>query len=113
MLKLAFIYKEHGTLRYVMFLYTKIQTIRKKQDVLRYVFIYQNMDTLRYAIFHWIFEIGGGRGTFFYAKNNALCVEFLYPKKMHLTLHFNTKILALCIKFSKKKTIHFALRFYI
>ena len=38
-LKLAFLYKKHDTLRYVTFLYTKIQTLRKKQDNLRYVFI--------------------------------------------------------------------------
>ena len=36
-LKLAFIYKNYDTLRYVTFLYTKIWTICKKQDNLRYV----------------------------------------------------------------------------
>ena len=35
-LKLAFIYKKHDTLRYVTFLYTKSQTLRQKQDNLRY-----------------------------------------------------------------------------
>ena len=35
-----------------MFLYTKIQTLCKKQDNLRYVLIYTKIDTLRYAIFH-------------------------------------------------------------
>ena len=54
-LKLAFIYKNYDTLRYMIFLYTKIQTLRKKQDNLRYVFIYKNPDILRYAIFQWIF----------------------------------------------------------
>ena len=38
------------------FLYTKIQTLCKKQDNLRYVFIYKNLDTFRYASFHEIFE---------------------------------------------------------
>ena len=39
-LKLAFIYKNHDTLRSVTFLYTKRQTLHKKQDKLRYVLIY-------------------------------------------------------------------------
>ena len=34
-LKLVFINKKHDILRYVMFLYTKIQTLREKQDNLR------------------------------------------------------------------------------
>ena len=55
-LKLEFIYKKYETFWYVKFLYTKIQTLRKKQDNLRYVFRYKNPDTLRYAIFHRIFE---------------------------------------------------------
>ena len=51
-LKLAFAYKKDDTLCYVSFLYTKIQTLRKKHDHLRYVFIYKKLDTLRYASFH-------------------------------------------------------------
>ena len=51
-LRLAFIYKNHDTLRYVTVLYTKTQTLRKNQDNLRSVFIYKNQDTLSYAIFH-------------------------------------------------------------
>ena len=31
-------------------LYTKIQTLQKKEDNLRYVFIYKNMDTLRKTV---------------------------------------------------------------
>ena len=38
-LKLAFIYKKDDTLRYVRFLYTKIQTLRNKKDNLSYLFI--------------------------------------------------------------------------
>ena len=53
------------TLFYVTFLYVKIQTLRKKQDNLRYVFIYKNPDNLRCAIFHRIFEIDGGEGGHF------------------------------------------------
>ena len=33
--------KKHDTLRYVKFLFTEIQTLRKKQDNFRYVFIYK------------------------------------------------------------------------
>ena len=44
--------QKHDTLRYVTFLYTKTQTLRKNQDNLRYVYIYIYPDTLRYAIFH-------------------------------------------------------------
>ena len=87
-LKLEFIYKNHDTLRYVTFLYTKIQTIRKKQDNMCYVFMYKNTDTLRYAILHGIFEIGrGGRGHF-------------HMQKIHFVLHFYTQ-----------KTMYFPLRF--
>ena len=87
-LKLEFIYKKHDTLRYVAFLYTKIQTLRKKQENLRYIFMHKNPNTFHYALFHEIFEIGGGGGT------------FLYAKTMRFAIHFYTK-----------KTIHFALRF--
>ena len=44
---LAFINKKHDTLGYVKFLNTKIQTLRKNQDNLRYIFIYKKPDTLR------------------------------------------------------------------
>ena len=47
-LKFVFTYKKHDTLRYVIFLYTKRQTLRKKQDNFCYVFIYKNPDTLKY-----------------------------------------------------------------
>ena len=75
-LKLAFIFKNHDTLCYVTFLFTKSLTLRKKQDNLRYVFIYKNPAVLLYAIFHWIFEISGGGGTYIRKKNNVLCVTF-------------------------------------
>ena len=87
-LKLAFIYKKHDTLCYGMFLYTKILTLRKKQDNLRYVFMLKNPDTLHYAIFHWIFEICAGGWKILIAKNNALCVTFLYAKNNALWVTF-------------------------
>ena len=72
-LKMAFKYKKHDTLRYVTFLYTKSDTLRKKQDNLRYVFIYKNPETLRYGIFYIIVGIGGGGG--------------YIQKTMHFALH--------------------------
>ena len=54
-LKLVLQYKNDETLRYMTFLYTKSQTLGKKQDNLRYVFLYKNPGTLRYAIFDRIF----------------------------------------------------------
>ena len=41
-------------------------------------FIYKKSDNLRYAIFYEMFETGGGGCTFLFAKNNALCVTFIY-----------------------------------
>ena len=70
-LNLVFIYKKHDTLRYVMFLYTKRQTLRKKKDNLRYVYIYKNLDTLHYAIFHWVFLIDGMGGGIFICKKQC------------------------------------------
>ena len=101
-LKLEFTYKKHDTLRYVAVLYTKMQTLSKKLDNFCYVFIYKKSDTLRYAIFHGIFEIGGGGRAFLYEKNNALCVTFLYSKNN-----------ALCVTFLYTKGRQFALHLYI
>ena len=79
------------------FLYTKYQTLHKKQDNLRYVFIYKNPETLRYAIFYWIFEIGrGGGGVFLYPKNNALCITFLYYKTSIMFYMQKSGTFALC-----------------
>ena len=80
------VYKKHDTLRYVTFLYTKILTLRKKQDYLRYV-LYTKSLTLCVTQFYVIFEIGGGEGPFFYAKK-ALCVIFLYAKNNALYVKF-------------------------
>ena len=68
------------------FLYTKSQTLHKNLDNLHYLFIYKNPDTLRYAIFHRIFEIGGGGGG--YAKNNTICITLLFAKKYVLYVTF-------------------------
>ena len=95
------------------FLYTKIQTLLKNQDNLRNCFIYKNPDTLCYAIFHGIFEIGGGGGIFIF-KNNALCVTFLYEKTMQFALYFYIqRNKHFKLRFNMQKTMHFELRFYI
>ena len=66
----------------------KIETLQKpKQFAIR--FNIQKPGTFRYAIFHWIFEICGGGGTFIHLKNNALVVTFLYWKKIHFALRFS------------------------
>ena len=61
-LRLEFIYKKHDTFRYVKFLNTKSQALRKKQDNLRYVFIYKNLALLRYAIFIEFLKFAKGGG---------------------------------------------------
>ena len=60
-----------------LYIYTKSQTLCKKQVNLRYVFIHKSPDTLYYAIFHKIFEIG----IYIYKKHYTLrYVTFLYTK---------------------------------
>ena len=51
-------------------MYSKSQTLFKKQDNLRYGFIHKHPDTLRYAIFHEVFETGN----YMYTKSMTLCV---------------------------------------
>ena len=76
----------------VMFLYTKIHTLRKNQDKVRYIFMYKKADNLRCTIFHGILKlaVGGGGG------------HFQMQNTMHFALHFYLQ-----------NTMHFALRFYI
>ena len=85
-LKLAFAYKKHDTLRNVTFLYTKIQKLRKNKDNLRYVFIYKNL-TLSVTQFYGILEIGGGGGGV-YTKKIQFELYFYMQKTMHLLLRF-------------------------
>ena len=109
-LKFAFIYKKYDSLRYATILYTKIQTLRKKQDNLRCVFMYKNPDTLRYAIFMGFLKMAEGGGHFymqktmhftlnFDKKNNALSVTFYLQKFKHYALHFYMQKNALCVAF--------------
>ena len=100
-LNLAFNHKKHDTLCYWTFLYTKIQTLRKKQDNLRSVFMFKNPDTLHQAIFIEFLEFAEGGGIFT-LKNSSLCVTFLYLKNN-----------ALCLTFYIQKARHYALYFYM
>ena len=97
-LNLAFICKKRDTLHYVTFLYTKIQTLRKMKDNLRYAFIYKDPDTLRYAIFHWIFEIGEG-GHFFIQKIMYFALNFYKQNKCNFRYVFNTESFTLSVTF--------------
>ena len=72
-----YIYKKHDTLRYVTFLYTKSQTLRKKQDNLRYVFIYKIRHFCATRFFIEFLKFAEGGGHFIYL-NNVLSVTFLY-----------------------------------
>ena len=53
-----------------LYINTKIQTLLKKQQILRYVFIHKNPNTMCYAIFHEIFETG----IYIYTKRIKICV---------------------------------------
>ena len=59
-----FIYTKSKKIAKCLYIYTKSQTLCKKQDNLRNFFIYKNPDTLRYPISHENFKIGGGGGIF-------------------------------------------------
>ena len=80
-------------------LYTKIQTLFKKQDNLRYVFIYKNPDlcVTRFLLNFRNWRRGEGIFiwknnalfvTFLYANNNALCVTSLYANINSLCVTF-------------------------
>ena len=59
------------------FLYTKIQTLFKKQVYFRYVFIYKKQDTLRYTISHEFLKL-----VLLYKKHHTLCcVTYSYTKR--------------------------------
>ena len=87
MLKLAFIYKKHDTFRYVNFLYKKIQTLRKKQENVRYVFILKNPEHL--TSYDSLLKFGNCRRGGSYMKKTIHCeLHFYMQKKMHFALHF-------------------------
>ena len=113
-LKLEFIYKNHDTSRYVTFLYTKMQTLRKKQDNLCYVLIYKirTLYVTRFLLNSWNWRREGV--AFLYAKSNAFCVTLYLQKTMHYALRFYIqKPRHFALHYYMQKTIHFALRCYI
>ena len=71
-LKLAFIYKNHDTLRYLTFLYTKSETLCKKQDNFSYIFIYKIRTLCVTRFFMEFLKLAEG-GAFLNTKNGALC----------------------------------------
>ena len=87
----------HFALREV--LSTKIQTLHKNQDNLRYVFIYKNMDTLCYVILYGIFILAeGGKGEGGNGLSKKLCtLRYIFGRKKQFTLRYvlNTKIYTL------------------
>ena len=109
-----YIYKNHDYLRYVKFLYTKSHTLGNKQDNLRYIFFIKKSWHFALHNFSWNFWNLAERGVFFYTKNNALCVKFLYEKTMYFSLHlYVQKSRHFASHFYFQKTMHFELRFYI
>ena len=100
-LKLAFyVFKNYDTLRYVTFLYTKIHSLRKRKDNLRYIFMIQKAWHFALRDFSWNF-LKLAEGLFlFLTKNNGLCVEYLYAKNNAISVKFlYTKSLTLCVTF--------------
>ena len=58
-----YIFKKYDTLRYVTFFYSKSQTLRKKQDNLRYVFLHTKTLTLCVSrLFMEFLKLAGGGG---------------------------------------------------
>ena len=86
-----------------VYIYTKRETIFKKQDNLHYVFIYKKPDTLRYAIFIKLLKLA-----FIYTKTIKLCVmlRFILKKKRHFE---KTKTIWVTFIYIYKAS-HFALR---
>ena len=91
-LKLAFIYIQkacHFALCAV-FIYRSIDNSKKSRQFTLRLYIYKNPDTLCYAIFHGIFEIGGGGGgPHFYKQKHCTLRSNFICKKMHFLLRFD------------------------
>ena len=108
-----YIYKKRDTLRYVMFLYFKSLILRKMQDNLRYVFYIQKAWHFALQMFSWNFWNWRRGGGFVWKKNNALCVKFVYAKKIHFPLRFYIeKSRYFESNFYIQKKMHLALRFH-
>ena len=102
-------------MRYVTFLYTKIQILRRKQENLRYVYIYTKILTLGVTRFITEFlklveERGEERN--FYEKKMHFALNFNKKKALSVTFLF-TKSATLCVAFSYAKTNAICVTFYI
>ena len=85
-LKLVFILKKNDTLRYVKFIYTKSQTLCKKQDNLRYVFIYKNPALCVTRFFIEFLKFTEGGDIYFFEK---LCTfRDIFILKKQITLRY-------------------------
>ena len=111
-LKLAFIYTKIMTLCVTWIFIYKIQTLRRKQNDLRYGCFYTKILTLCNTRFSWNFWSWRGGGVFIY-KNNTLCVQFLYAKKCTFRYFLYTKKKTFCVIFLYAKTIHFNIHLYL
>ena len=87
-LKLAFMYKNYDNLRYAMFLYTKIQTLRKKQDNLRYVFIKKILTLCVMLFFMEFLKLEEGGDILYEKKQRTLCYIFICKKQYNLRCVF-------------------------
>ena len=89
----VFVYENTDTLRYAIFheiLEIGIYIQKPWHFALHDFFKYKNRDSSqesRHAIFHGVLEIGRGGGGVI-CKNNALCITFLYAKRMHFLFLF-------------------------
>ena len=92
-----FIYTKSKKIAKCLYIYTKSQTLCKKQDNLRYVFVHKKQDTLLYAFFMNVLKL---------EKSMTLCVTWRFyiqkarnfEKKDNLRYVFlYTKSLTLCV----------------
>ena len=94
-----------------VFIY-KIQTLRKKQDNLRYV-LYTKIRTLCITQFSWIFLKLEEKGGIFICKKNHFALIFFVQKQMHFESRFiykkpdNLRYIFLC------KKMKFTSQFYM
>ena len=89
-----------------IYLYPKVSNFALR-DV---TFLYKP-NTFPYAIFHVIFEIGGGGGHFYEHKTMHFLLNFYIPETMHFLLRFCIqKATQFAWHFYILKTMHFALR---
>ena len=88
--------KNHDTLRYVTFLFSKSQTLRKIKTI--------SVTFLNFTIFHWIFEIDRGGRNFYICKKAFTMRYIIICKKMHFLLRFlyknpdTSRYISICTK---------------